>query len=1024
MKRLIRFLALFGLGLVALVLALGPGRLLRRTFEPTIAATSSGDAAAPIRLAEAGQKGRAIGVSLEGAGRIPIWKETIEPDGSTLRVKAALIAYDAIERFAGGFHLTRPVVELFPGRTADEPPNARLRAGGADLATRDGAGEIAQFSQGFRAEEVREFTLGPAAVIEQLDEATGDVAVTLETERLESPEAPIPESGSAPIAARLIAPGPAHLFRADLSLDLRAGGMELDRVLGRVTLRPPVSITSSELSLTADGPALFVRGAAGSVPRPDRPAAQDPFGLAGALGPGELVFTQNVFVKQAGRWLRSDRVVVELAEDATRRLVVERFDAGVQNAPLALRLFGGEGSARELHWNAATGVLVLDGPVVARDLAIGGGTGDPATPARKLLLEAAGRLLARELPADDALPARVEVELERDAHAEVAGELVARGERLLAVLVPPAKESSQAAGGEGGAKLLFVELFGGEQPATALLVGRGRARALRRIRLVDDGAGGHVAHLEGEARADVERGFVAGETIDVVAPADAGSPARVPMRVTVPQLSAGELALPAGGGLLSARLADGPSTSDEPRRLVLEPLAPTSLTSEGEVLDLVGRCRYHVRASSQSPDLQTLACAELHLAPDGAGEVDLRAVGDVLLVDLEGGVRARATVARTERGSDGRRRLVLLGDHGEPARVVFELPPKNAGEPSAGELDVAAARLVLDLESLELVADDELAQVRVVAPEALLASLVPSVSSTLRGAPPPDGRSADAGASPAELRADHVTATPGAGVKSPAEAFARARFAARGRVLITRPSSGATARCRELLLDGDRRFARLDGTPAAAGSAGEPVVVSQPRPYAEERVESMTAAWLEVRDGCREIDVAPGALFVLHPEEAPTEQRPLPRLVRVEIRAADPPELRGKRLLFSGGVETDLNHGEAHARSERAELLLDRPLDEGGATLVRLNASQRVRLDQGRFHGEGSLLSYDFATHWMELKEGVQPCSLLGQDEAGAWHATSRFRRMLVRVPQDEAVGGELVLEGLEVVVEGPRGRQ
>ena len=1036
MKRMIRFLVLFGFGLLALVLALGPGRLFRRSVEPTIAATDPDAVRPSFQVPDPGEQGRAIGLALQGAGRIPLWKESIEPDGSLLRVKAALLTYDGNEPFSGGFHLERPVVELYPGRRGDERPTARIRAGGADLATRGDAGQAAQLAQRFRTGDLREFTLAPAVVLEQLDEE-GAVAITLETERLEAPEAPLPESGAPDPLARLVAPGPVHARRADSSFDLRAGGLDLDRVAGRLVLEPPLAIAGTDLSLpgladaggedrarrprppfhlTADGRATFVRRA------PAAASAAEP--AAGALrfdrvlGPGELTFTRNVHVRQEDRWLRSDRVVVALDEDAEGRLIVTKLDAGVPHADVALGLLGGEGRARALHWDAVEQALVLDGPLEARELLIGEGAD-----ARKLRLAARGRMVARELAADGLLPARVEIELRDGARAEIPGELVATGARLLATLLPPAR------GGAAAVKLVAVELFGGEEPATVDLGPRGRARAQRRIRLVDGGADGRTVHLEGSARVDVERGYVEGEMIDVAVPGDPS----LPTRLTVPVLAAAAIDLQ-GGGLLGVDGGGGTEAADAPLRLLLEPLAPCRLERSGEGADVVGRARGRVRslAAARSsdaggePDLQTIEFDELHLLPDGGGGMEARALGSVVIDDPGRQLHATASFARTESAGAGGRRLVL---DGAPAFVSFRPPPRagvapaggSTGDAEAGAVEIASAQLVLDLATGALEADDGRDQVRIGVPEALLGPLLPRLDGASR---PVDAPPAGAAAR-AVVRADHLVVTPVAGAATRAESLERARLDAHGRVSIER-AGGGRVRCRELALDLERRFARLDG------EADAPVVVEQPRSYAPDRVESITAAWIEVRGGGREMDVAPNAVFVFHPEETPTPERPLPELRRVELRASDAPRLRGARLLLGGGVESSILRGgeETRARSERAELVLDRPLDERGARPLRLNATQRVRLDHGPYHAEGALLSYEFAgpeaVGRLSLKEGVQPCTFVGQDSTGAWRATSRFREMVIHDPASGAaarlpIEQRVEIKGLELLVEGPR---
>jgi hypothetical protein len=1043
MKRLIRFFALFGLGLLAFALALGPGRLFKRGSDATISATDVGDVDSPIAMRD---RKNSIGVALHGAGSIPFWRKKLLPDGSTLSVKPGLISYDGIESFSGGFHFTKPVIELYPGKETHEHPTARLSGGAADVAIRGATSELGQLSEAFEIEDVREFTISSGAKLEMLDEQ-GAVEVTLETERLESPESALDEEGAPVLAAKLVAPGPVHLWRADQSLDLHAGAMEIDRVSGRLTLLSPLTVTGGDATLTADGPATFTRKAApAGAARPkgsEKAAAAELLRPEQLVGPGDLLFTRNVLVKQGDRWLRSDRVAVEVGQDpATKKSQVVKLDAGTTGraAPVTLGLLGGEGSAAGLHWSREENALRLDGPVELHDLLLGEGR-----EAKRLKLSAAQELVAHELAPDGGAASRVTIELKKGARAEIPGELTANADRLFATLQPADEKTKTPA------RLVSVDLesaLDARDPANVDLAGRGKARARKvRVRVVEEGAGGHVAHLEGDARVDAERGFVTGETIDVVAPADP----KAASRITVPALGGGELSLPAGGSLFADPSAGGaaPDRSEAvARKLVLEPLGTCALTIEGHVVDVVGRCRYRVRAAAAeagAPDLQSIVADELHLkprepaAPDesserlgasGGEELDVRALGDVVFDDLDPAnpVHAEAALASTERTKTGARRLVL---EGAPASITFALPRKEGGAPAetdatsgaaARDVTASAAKLVLDLERGNLVADDESQRVTIELPEPLLAELLPSVRSavaTKRSEPASGGEAA-----PARLLADHLEITPGEGATR-SETLQNGRLHAWGRVGIERPSSGGTVRCRELALDLARRSARLDG------DAKAPVVLEEPKPYDRARVESLTATWIEARRGGAEIDVAPNAFFVLHPEDEPTPSRPVPPLLKVTIQASDAPQLRGRQLLFGGGVETTLTRirkGQEErgtARSERAELLLDRPLDQRDAAMLKFNASQRVRVDYGDFRAEGALLSFDFATRWLTMKEGIEPCTLLGKDPKGDWRGISRFRVMRVPVKDEASLDPNVdrfQIEGLEMIVEGPRG--
>jgi hypothetical protein len=1016
MKRLWIFLALFGLGLLGLVLWLGPARVLRDSVETTIAASDLDSVKSPIRLDTAGEGAGSIGFELRGAGRIPIWEETIEPDGTRLRVKTALLVHEGVEPFAGGFHLTRPSFELYPGRATDERPSTVLESGAADLATRSDFSQPGQLAQGLVGEDLRAFTLAGSVLVKQLD-AQGAVTFTMETERLEAPETPLDEAGRAPAARRLVAPGPVRFLQADGGFDLHAGAMDLDRETGRIELAAPIAIAGTDLALpglskpgaragtaarppshlTADGPATFVRSGEPS-------GAGDVLGLAGVIGPGELLFTRNVLMRQEERWLRSDRVLLELASDETGALRVARFDAGGAPATVALGLMGGEVRARAAHWREADGDLVLDGPLSASDLLLG--EGDDR---RKLELSARDRLTARELPAQDGLPDRVRIELESGARARIDGGLDARAERIVAELVPPR-------GGEGGARLLEVVLSGresatGDGPApgedadelaTAELPGRGEGQA-RTIRLEEDGAGGQIAHLDGDARAELDSGFAAGDEIDLFVPAD---PA-LPVRIDVRSLRSGELELPAGGSPFQAKFAAGAAAADGAvPRIRLEPVGACSLTVAGEATDVAGRCRFRVRGEER--DLQVLDADELHLEPDAAGEMGARALGDVVLEDLDHGLKLHADTARTERDAAGHRLLRIAG---APALAIVKVRD-DAGN-DVGEARIRGAAITLDLDTGELLADDERDRVHLVVPESLLAGLLPAVT-------PADGEvAAPAASDPVttfiELDGEHLRIEPAEGALAPREALRGGSFTLRGRVTGARPRDGATLEGDSLRVDFAQRSGRLDGTPE------RPCAVRRPKPYAADRVESIAAAWIEVRDGARFAQLAPLSILVFHAEDPPTRESPVPRRLRIEVRASDAPRLEGDRLRFTGGVEYFISNGsdEIEARSERAELLFDRALDEGPVTPLRFNATPRVRMHRP-YEAEAALLTYDFTTNVLELKEGIEPASFLAQDARGDWRVSMLFQRLLQQFPEGggpllppSIVGGRLLLEGL-----------
>ncbi len=1099
MKRLLIFGSIFGFGLLLLVLVLGPGRIVRDSHATPILSSNLADVRPAVAMKDPSETGSAIGIALEGAGTYPMWKpETLQPDGSLARVKAALLHFQRIEPFIGGFHFATPHLDLYPGKRLDERPATTIDAGGGDLATRTNLAQAAQLSAGIQMEDIKAFTLSPAVVIKLFD-PLGGLTFTLETERLEAPETPLDLQGHAEPMSRLNAPLPVHFWRADGTLDVHAGGMELDRVAGRLTLQPPIVITGTELSmpgfgagtpasaagtaaapvtarppmtLTSDGPATFVRR--DTAP----PAAVQPttdfassLGLDSVLGPGELVFTQNVLLRQGKpeehdeQWLRTDRLALTLDRDALGQLTVRRLDGGVPQAPLTLGLLGGDGHAQELHWNEQDGGLVLDGPIDLQNLVVGEGAS-----AKKLKLTAAGRLVARKLPADatfpERLPERLQIDLTRRAHVEIPGELAADGEQIVAELLPPVSGGAKA--GSAAVRLLSVLIYdraaeeraapdreptAREVPgvhdvrplAIADLTGRGTAHA-HTIRLTENAGGARTAHLDGDARADFDRGFVAGATLDVVVPAD---PA-LPTTVIVPLLTAGEIVLPKNGGPFEARSANGDVASgdaDTPRRLVIEPLAACSLTRRGDASDLLGRCRYRVRSGER--DTQLLLADELHLTPDGVGGFDGHALGAVELTDDENGLTLAAASARTKRTAptehdpQGRR---LLYVEGAPACARFTLPDLECDVPVA----LFSAHLELDLDSGAITADDAAERVRVELPEPLLAELLPQSldGSTLSSLVPPDPD-----APPLELQSEHLVVTPAAAgsaaaatstVESPKSsshrlgaALRRGTVTLRGRVHGTRPTDGSTLDALHGFFDLAHRAGRLEG------STDAPVVLQRAKPYAADRIESITTAWIDVKDGGENAEMAAGTVFVLYPEDSPTATGELPKLMRVELRPSDPPQLIGKRLALTGGVDIDLTRGDdlahaetARARSERAELLLSRGLGERGLGPIeplRLNATQRVLLDYGAYHGQGNLLSYRFVADpldadfpepgVLELRKGVEPCTLLGQDDAGGWHATAHFISMKIDLATSASPSERTSFKGFSLIVEPPLAR-
>ncbi len=1045
MKRLLIFGSIFGFGLLVLVLVLGPSRLVRQSEDPEIGGSDLTDVRGAVEMKESSAEGRTISFAMEGAGRIPIWKEQQLPDGSLQRLKAALLAYRGIEPFVGGFHFEQPSLDFFPGLGVDESRSASIVAGGCDLALRGETSGATQFSQGLRPADIRAFTFSPAVVIQQFD-AAGNVTMRFETERLEAPEVPLVDVEAALFLEKLVAPGALRFRQGDGAFDLRAGGLELDRASGRLTLQPPLVLEATSLALpgmngaspasppatapaasrapmtlTSDGPATFVSapaatpdGAARNAAKPATVDAAAAFDVANVIGPGELVFTKNVLLKQEERWLRTERLALTIVRDAAGALIVSHVDAGRPQTPIALGVMGGEGEATRLDWNASDEQLTLAGPVALHDLVLGEGAA-----ARKLELSARERVTIRQLPALGQLPARVEVILEQAAHVAIAGELAADGDRVVAVLLPPNKQPGQ----ERALRLLSVEVTGAL--AVANLTGRGHAQA-RTLRLGESDDGTRTVHLDGDARADFDRGFVVGPTLDLTIPPDP----KQPTTVLVPQLLAAELALPAGAALFEPRLVGAAqptalvvAKNDTPspplvRRLVIEPAGPCSFTQIGEAVDLIGRACYRVRAGvdAGAADLQTLHADELHLQPEGDGQYRARALGDVTLKDATRGLDLHAATARTETQRRGDRDARLLLLDGAPARIERS----EAGKVDA-PLVVESPSFEFDLDTEALLAVDPAGHVRVEAPEALLADLFPSHALP---DPPPDAVPAAiaAAAPPLVLTAERVEFTPGAGAKP----FESGALLLHGAVVVERPLDGSTVTCEQLAFD------LAAGTATVDGREGVPVVLRRPKPYDATRVESLTAAWLRIDRPKQRITAAPGSIFVLHPEEPPSASRPLPPLRRVELRATDAPELLRRRLSFDGGVELDFTFGEltAHARAERAELLLARGLDEGPFEPLRLNLTQRVRLDYGAYHATGNLLSYRVHSDpgeragpgSIELKEGVERGALLGQDDGGRWQVTAWFKLMLIHPPTSEDPEERIEFDALELGVEALRG--
>jgi hypothetical protein len=1074
MKRLILFGAIFGAGLLLLVLLLGPGQIVVTSDDPEIQPSDLSDVSSVVVMNDGGAHGSRIGIGLEGAGRIPLWKELLLPDGSKQQVKSAEIAYQGNEPFRGGLHLSAPRFELFAGRKPDEKPHTVLTAGGGDLALRGDPGSAAGTPQQLDVNSVKAWTLSPDVVVESFDEA-GRPTQRLATERLEGPEAPLDADGKADLFPSVIAPGPIHLQQLDGSLDLRAGGLDLQRRANKLTLAPPIAITTSGVTLpdpaapratkpapaapaatdsaprepihiTCDGPATFVgeekSAPAGSVAPAAPPAAgataiDTSSGLDDVIGPGELIFHDNVVVKQGDRSLRTSRLRAKIARGADGLLSIEELDAGVPGKPLYLGLLGGEGTAALLHWSQRDQGLVLDGPIRFDDLRFGEGADE-----KKLDLVAKRRAIVRELAAAAPLPARVELTLEEEAHLEATGEMTADGATIVVTLVLP-KEGGDAA----GAKLLSVAIEGGGATplATAELTGQGKARA-RSLRLGDDDRGGRTIHLAGDARAEFEEGWVEGDTLDLTLPADPKLPTdpKPQATVIVPRLTAAEFDLPAGDSPFEPRFDPGaraaapqPAAPPPPRRLAIEPLQPCALQRVGKKTDFTGRATYHVRADGK--ELQTLIADELHLAPDGDGSLHADAIGTVDLVDAARGLHLRAARMHTaQREVDGKPMRLLLVD-GErapdaakagapqPAWLTLALP-ELGGIP----FDLFAPALELDLDRGALHASGLTSRPRLLVPEPLLERFMPALAA--KAAAPTDATAPVAPAAtdvpaapPVEFLCEELRFIPDPKDRR----LDHGTLQLERNVFVSRPRDGASLNATRLVLDLAVQSGLVDG------SAGAPVVARRPKPYDAQRLESLTTAWLRVERGGDRIRAADDSIVVLHPEELPTADAPLPPLRRLELRTSDGPELNGDKLMLTGGVELDLDYAtrerdgttstkRASARGDRALLLLAHPLKLGGFAAQLLTLQQHVRFDFGGYHATGATLLYRFpdaldgSPHpgWFTLREGIELGELRAEDALGRWRVGSLFREMRAHPPTSKEPDESVEFDGLRTVVE------
>jgi hypothetical protein len=769
MKRLVLFVSIFGVGLLVLVLVLGPDRLWNRTKTQTIRSENLPASPGALPFSEQGQ-GRKIGIDLRGAFTLPIgWKAVPQADGSSLKVKVAQLKGSNSEPYAGGIHLEKPVLEAFPGKVDGEPPNRRVTAAAGELET---IGDLRTLTENFQARrDLRALTLGPDVRIESFDDA-GSVAMTIETARVEvppSPDAPASESDPESIFPRLVGPEPVHVFGADPPFDLHAAGFTMYRFDGRLELTGPIDLVSGGMHVTSSGGATYLRRVDPAAPKTgsDRARASGVDQGAESIGPGTLTFERDVVVRQKDeksgdeRWMKTDVVVLELvsasapagADAATlanvsKRLKVGRVDAGSRDGQVEFGLLGGEGVARHMT-SGADDSITLEGPLHVDHLAVGEGAD-----ARSISLRAAERLELTPGAKAEGAPTRWRAVLTGAAHATSsstmalaaeAGPMDADADTIVAELLardaaPKENGAAPSAAKEGGAAPGFdldsLELDG---HALVDLHGRGKARA-RKIELV---SGGQRAHLEGDAEVETERGTLCGPAIDLDMPSPAAKDA--PLHVIVPVLAKSEMALPPGMEWFGA---GGTAPDKTEHRLVLEPLPATKLEIRGDELHLRGRTCVHVleladapgggAAASPPKEIVRLTANSIDVWPDKSGAKEpakggasreppqIEAEGDVDAYDFRNDLDPEgpgphlhllATHARTElkpvvRGGQGamHRHLLLDGVPGTPA--VGTLPVALTETPAEPAKD-APAKAVLTLAAAHL--DFDLVSQRIVA---------------------------------------------------------------------------------------------------------------------------------------------------------------------------------------------------------------------------------------------------------------------------------------------------------------------
>jgi hypothetical protein len=366
MKRLILFVSIFGVGLLVLVVLLGPDRLWRRTTAPTI--RSENLPASPGALPFSEQGGRRINVGMRGAFTLPLgWRSVKQADGTTQRFKVVQLKGANSEPYAGGIHLEKPVLEAFPGRVDGEAPNRRVTAAAGELET---IGDLRTLTENFQAKrDLRALTLGPDVRIESFDDA-GKVAMTIETARVEvppTPDAPASENDPETIFPRLVGPEPVHVFGADPPFDLHAAGFTMYRFEGRLELTGPIDLVSGGMHVTSSGGATYLRRVDPAAPKTgsDRARASGVDQGAESIGPGTLTFERDVVVRQKDeksgdeRWMKTDVVVLDLVSASApagagaatpartfRSGSVGRVEAGSRDGQVEFRAARRQGVAR------------------------------------------------------------------------------------------------------------------------------------------------------------------------------------------------------------------------------------------------------------------------------------------------------------------------------------------------------------------------------------------------------------------------------------------------------------------------------------------------------------------------------------------------------------------------------------------------------------------------------------------------------------------------------------------------------